>query len=85
MLKLNILFLNLDVSHLGFSRWPKINSVCPLDNMKTIFKLEVHWGNGFKDIAFTGIYKFKEYIYLKSSMAAILILAYGPKSILSVL
>ena len=86
MLKLNITsFLNLDVSHLSLSRWPKFNSVRPLDNMKTIFKFEVNWGNGFKDISFTGIYKFKQYIYLKSSMAAILNLAHGSKSIASVL
>ena len=26
-----------------------------LDNMKTNFKFEVDWGNGFKDIAFTSI------------------------------
>ena len=44
-----------DGGHLGFSRWPKINSVYPLDNMKTIFKSKVNWGNGFKDIAFTSI------------------------------
>ena len=29
---------------LVFSRWLKINSVHPLDNMKTIFKFEVNWG-----------------------------------------
>ena len=48
-------FLNHDSGHLGFSRWPKINSTCPIDNMKTNFKFEVDWGNGFKDIAFTSI------------------------------
>ena len=64
MLKLNILFKNLFGSHLGFSRWPKINSVRPLDNMKTIFKFKVDWGNGFKDITFTGIYKFKLLVHI---------------------
>ena len=34
-------------SHLVFSRWPKINSVRPLDNMKINFKFEVDWGNDF--------------------------------------
>ena len=29
------------------------SSVPPLDNMKTHFKFEIDWGNGFKDIAFT--------------------------------
>ena len=38
-----------------FSIRPKINCVCPIDNMKTNFKFEVDWGNGFKDIAFTSI------------------------------
>ena len=33
--------------HLVFSRWPKINSVRPLDNMKINFKFEVEWGNIF--------------------------------------
>ena len=33
----------------------KINSICPVDKMKTNFKFEVDRGNGFKDIAFTSI------------------------------
>ena len=48
-------FLNNDGGNLGFSRWRKNNSICPIDNMKTNFKFEVDWGNGFKDIAFTSI------------------------------
>ena len=40
---------------LGFSRWPKINSTCPIDSMKTNFKSEVDWGNGFQDFVFTSI------------------------------
>ena len=46
-------FSNHDSGHLDFSKWPKINSTCPIDNMKTNFKFEVDWGNDFKDIAFT--------------------------------
>ena len=71
--------------HLVFSRWPKINSVCPPNNMKTNLKFEVDWGNGFKDIAFTSTYNFKQYIYFKNLMSAILIVADVPKSIASVL
>ena len=41
----------------SIARWPKINSVRPLDNMNTNFKLEVDWGNSF-DIAFTSKYNF---------------------------
>ena len=40
-------------SHLVFSRWPKVNNVRPLDNMK--IKFEVDWGNGSKEIAFTKV------------------------------
>ena len=74
-----------DGNHLSFSRWPKINIICPLDNMKTIFRFEVDWENGFKHIAFTGTYNFKQNIYFKSSMAAILFLADGRKSIASII
>ena len=51
-----------DGGHLGFSRWPIINSICPIDNMKTNLKFEVNWGNGFKDIAFTNIIFDRTYI-----------------------
>ena len=40
------------------SRCPKINSVRPIDNIKTNFKFEGDWGNIFKDIPFTSIYTF---------------------------
>ena len=40
---------------------PKYN-ICPIDNMKTNFKFEVDWGNGFKDIAFTNIFFDSTYI-----------------------
>ena len=43
--------------------------------MKTIFRFEVDWENGFKHIAFTSTYNFKQNIYFKSSMAAILQMA----------
>ena len=42
-----------DGGHLVYSRWPKVNNVRPLDNMKT--KFEVDWGNGSKKIAFTKV------------------------------
>ena len=51
----SIHFPKFDVSHLVFSRWPKVNNVCPLDNMKRNFKFEVDWGNGSKEIAFTKV------------------------------
>ena len=45
---------------------PKMNSVRPVDNVKTNFKFEVDWGNGSKDIAFTSIYYLKsKYIFQK--------------------
>ena len=44
-----------DGGHLVYSRWPKVSSVRPLDNMKANFKFEVDWGNGSKDIAFTRV------------------------------
>ena len=47
----------MDVSHLGFSRWPKINSVRPLDGLTSLLKFEVDLLSGSKDIAFTrGVY-----------------------------
>ena len=46
-------FHKFDGSHLVISRWPKVNNVRPLDNMKT--KFEVDWGNGSKESAFTKI------------------------------
>ena len=49
----SIHFHKFDGSHLVFSRWPKVNKVRPLDNMKT--KFEVDWGNGSKEIAFTKV------------------------------
>ena len=49
----SIHFHKFDGSHLVFSRWPKVNKVRPLDNMKT--KFEVDWGNGSKEIAFTNV------------------------------
>ena len=47
----SIHFHKFDGGHLVFSRWPKVNNVRPLDNMKT--KFEEDWGNGSKDIVFT--------------------------------
>ena len=47
-----------DGGHLGFGRWPKINSVHRLDNTKTILKFVVDWENSFTHNAFTGIYNF---------------------------
>ena len=70
------------------SRWPKTNSVRPLDNMKTYgkfefdwgndnmktnFKFEVDLGNGSKYFAFTIIYYCKQVIYFKGFMVGILI------------
>ena len=52
----SIHFKKFDGGHLDFSRWPNVNSVPPLDYMKTNFKFEVNWGRGSKDIAFTSIY-----------------------------
>ena len=49
----SIHFHKFDGSHLVFSRWPKVNIVHPLDDMKT--KFEVDWGNGSKEIAFTKV------------------------------
>ena len=78
----SIHFKKFDGGHLVFSTWPNVNSVPPLDNMKTNFKFEVDWGNGSTDIAFT---RLVHSILLKRSMAAILFLADGPKSITFVL
>ena len=50
---ISIHFHKFDGSHLVFSRWPKVNNVRPLDNMK--IKFEVDWGNGSKEIAFTKV------------------------------
>ena len=36
-----------------FSRFPKINTIHPLSDMKINFKFEVDWWNGSKDISFT--------------------------------
>ena len=49
-----------------FSRWPKMYSVCPLNNMKTNFKFEVIWGSGSKDIAFTSINYLLLHIFQKA-------------------
>ena len=59
-----------------------MNSVRPSCSMTSEIKFEVNRWNDSKDIAFRrGIYS----IYLKSSFAAILFLADGPKSIASVI
>ena len=50
-LAFNITYIDGDPLHL--SRWPKINSVHPLGNMKTNLKSEVDWGNSSQDITFT--------------------------------
>ena len=52
----SIHFKKFDGGHLVFSRWPNVNSIPPLDNMKTNFKFEMDWGNISKDMAFTSIY-----------------------------
>ena len=44
----SIHFHKFDGSHLVFSRWPKVNNVHLLDNMKT--KFEVDWGNGVRPL-----------------------------------
>ena len=35
--------LNHDGCHLVFSRWPKINGICPLGDVRFYFKFEVDW------------------------------------------
>ena len=55
----SIHFHKFDGSHLVFSRWPKVNNVRPLDNMKTKFKVD--WGNGSKDTAFTRVVHSKHF------------------------
>ena len=50
-----------DGGHLVFSRLPNVYSVCPLGNIKTNFKFEVDWGNGFKDTAFTRVVHSKHF------------------------
>ena len=52
----SIHFKKFDGGHLVLSRWPNVNSVPPLDYMKTNFKFEVDWGNSSKNNAFTSIY-----------------------------
>ena len=69
-----------DGSHLGFRTWPKLNSVYPIGGMTSETKLEVDWLRDSKDIEFTRVSI--AYI-LKSSIAAILVFAHGPKSIVS--
>ena len=51
----SIQFKNFDGGHFVFSGWPTVNSVRPLDNMKTNFKFDVDWGNDSKDIVFRGV------------------------------
>ena len=46
----SIHFHKFDGSHPVFSRWPKVNNVCPLDNMKIKFEVD-----GSKEIAFTKV------------------------------
>ena len=62
----SIHFKKFDGGHLVFSRWPKMYSVCLLDNMNTNFKFEVNWGSGSKDIAFTSIYYLLLHIFQKA-------------------
>ena len=71
-------FSNHDSGHLDFSRWPKINRTCPIDNMKTNFKFEVDWGNDFKDIAFTSIIFTTVHIFQKFNRGH-LVLSRWPK------
>ena len=75
----SIHFKKFDGGHLVFSRWPKMYSVCPLDNMKTNFKLKLT-GEAVLKIQHSRAYITLYYTYFKRLMAAILILADGPKS-----
>ena len=71
-----------DVGHLVFSRWPNVNSVRPLDNIKTNFKFEVDWGNGSKDTAFTRVVHSKHF---QKFNGGYLVFNRGPKIKASVL
>ena len=76
-----VIITQFDGGHLVFRRWPKINSIRPLDKMKTIFFSLKSIGETVLNISRSQAYVTFNYIYFKSSMAGILISAHGAESI----